>query len=147
MSHNVPLNLTVADAKDFGVPLGIFSLLVLLSAALSPRPILLTSLALLFLLAGWCVHILDFSKASFGKLTTVIFPDGEVRFQSKCRNTIGGVLVGQQWSTHRLAVLRIRTNGVTRNLLILAAQQRKADDFRRLHMWLQQDFYNSLDTG
>lgn len=140
MSHNGPLNLKIASTRDFVVPLGIFSSLVLLSAALSPQPLLLTFLAILFLVAGWCVFTLEIHKVSAGELTSVIFPDGRVTLQSKCRNTIGGLLVGRQWSTHRLAVLHISTDGVSRNLLILAAQQQGADDFRRLNMWLRQDF-------
>jgi len=140
MSHNRPLNLTVAETKDFVVPLGIFSLLVLFSAALGPRPILLISLAILFLVAGWCVYILELSNVKNGKLTSVIFPDGQVKLQSKSEVRILGGLAGQQWSTHRLAILRVSTDGVTRNLLILAAKQHRADDFRRLNMWLRQDF-------
>ena len=145
MSHNRPLNLTVAETKDFVVPLGIFSLLLLFSVALSPRLILLISLIILFLVAGWCVYILEFSKVKNGKLTSVIFPDGQVRLQSRSKVRIRGVLVGQQWSTHRLAILRVNTHGVTRNLLILAAQQQKADDFRRLNMWLRQDFCSGTE--
>src|SRR5210317_2186292 len=109
MLHNRPLNLTVATTGSFVGPLAMISLLALLAAALSPRPILLILLTSLLLVAGWGVFILKFCKVQSGKMTSVIFPDGKVRLQSNRRDTIGGILVGQQWSTHRLAVLRIST--------------------------------------
>jgi hypothetical protein len=142
MLHNRPLNLTVATTGSFVGPLAMISLLALLAAALSPRPILLILLTSLLLVAAWGILILKICKVQAGKLTSVIFPDGKVRLQSNRRDTIGGFLVGQQWSTHRLAVLRISTDGVSRNLLILAAQQKGAGDFRRLNMWLRQDLFS-----
>lgn len=142
MLHNRPLNLTVATTGDFVAPLAIVSLLALFAAALSPRPILLILLMSLLLVAGWGVFILKFSKVQTGKLTSVIFPDGKVRLQSNLSDTIGGFVVGQQWSTRRLAVLHLNSEGVSRNLLILAAQQQGAGDFRRLNMWLRQNLFS-----
>jgi len=145
MLHNRPLNLRVATAKDFVVPLGIFSLLLLLSAALSSEPVLLILMTILFLVAGWYVYILKFYKVDTWNLASTFYSDGQVRLQSNYKDTIGGSLVGQQWSTNRLAVLRIRTQDVTRNLLILSAQQQEADDFRCLNMWLRQGFCSGTE--
>lgn len=142
MLQNKPLKLSVATARDFAVPLGIFSLLVLFAAALSPLPASSTLLAILLLSAGWSLYILRFLKVNSGILTAVIYADGQVCLQSEFEETRGGVLIGQQWSTNQLAVLRVGIDGIACTLIILGAQQANASDFRRLTMWVRQGSYS-----
>jgi hypothetical protein len=139
MPHNRPLTLKVANRKDFIVPIGILFVLTVISALLSPEPFLLTILVLLLFGAGWFIYILDFHKVNDVKLILVIFPDGRVRFESGQETEIIGFLNGQQWYTRGVAILRITTQGKQQYLAVLSAQQ-KADEFRRLKVWLRQDF-------
>jgi hypothetical protein len=73
-----------------------------------------------------------------------IFPDGRVRLESGQEPEIIGLLSGQQWCTHDVAILRITTQGKQQHLAVLSAQQ-EADEFRQLKVWLRQDFCS--DTG
>ena len=140
MTHSRPIELTVAGRRDFAVPVGLLMLLVALAALLSPQPVLLMAVTVLILLAGWRKFTLEFSKVNEGKLILIIFADGRVRLESGHEAIIEGVLDGQQWCTHRLAVLRITDRDATRRLALLSSAQRNPDDFRRLNMWLRQDF-------
>ena len=140
MTYNRPIELTVADRRNFAVPVGFLLLLAVLAALLSPQPVLLTALMALILLAGWRRLTLEFSKVNEVKLILVIFADGRVRLESGHKAIIEGVLDGQQWCTHQLAVLRITDRDSTRRLAILSSTQKGSDDFRRLNMWLRQDF-------
>ena len=144
MSNNRPVTLKVANRKDFIVPLGIVFVLTVISALLSPQPFLLTILVLLLFGAGWLVYILDFHKVNDVKLILVIFPDGRVRLESNQETEIVGFLSGQQWCTHGVAILQVTTRGKQQHLAVLSAHQ-KADEFRRLKVWLRQDFCS--DTG
>ncbi|MFC1776329.1 hypothetical protein ACFL3I_03180 [Pseudomonadota bacterium] len=140
MSYNKPTRLIVANRRDFVLWVGLLMLLAVLSALLSSQPVLLIVLTILIFVTGWGISTLDFSKVTAAKLTLVIFADGRVSLESTNGDTIEGFLDAQQWCTHRVAVLRVAIEGTTRRLVIVSAQQQNADDFRRLNMWLRQDF-------
>lgn len=144
MSYNRPIRLTVANRRDFVIPIGLLMLLALLSALLSSQPALL---AVLIFTIGWGIFTLSFSKVNEAKLTLVIFADGRVGLESTHKDIIEGFLDGQQWCAHRVAVLCVADGGSLRRLVILSAQQQNADDFRRLNMWLRQDFFNLKSEG
>ena len=139
MPYNKPIRLTVANKRDFVIPMGLLMLLAVLSALLSSQPALLI---VLIFATGWGIFTLGFPKVSKTKVILNIFADGRVGLESGQKYTIEGVLDGQQWCTHRVAVLRVADGGSTHKLVILSAQQQNADDFRRLNMWLRQEFFN-----
>ena len=143
MPYNRSLTLKVANRKDFAIPIGILFVLTIVSALLSPQPVLLTTLVLLLFGVGWFVCILYFTKVNDVKLMLVISPDGRVRLESVQESDIVGVLSGQQWCTHHVAVLRYTARGKQQYLLVLSAQQ-NADEFRRLKVWLRQDFCSDI---
>jgi len=143
MPYNQPLTLKVANRKDFATPIGVLSVLTIVSALLSPQPMLLTTLMLLLFGAGWLIYILDFTKVNDVKLILVISPDGRVRLESGQEPDIVGFLSGQQWCTHHVAVLRYTARGKQQYLLVLSAQQ-NTDEFRRLKVWLRQDFCSDI---
>ena len=136
MSYNGPIKLAVANRQDFSIPMGLLMLLAVLAALLSPQPALLV---VLILATGLGIFTLGFSKVNDSKLTLVIFEDGHAGIESAHKDTIEGFLGGQQWCTHHVAVLCVADGVSKRRLVILSAQQREADEFRRLNMWLRQD--------
>jgi len=142
MPYNRPLTLKVANRKDFILPIGFLFVLTVVSAILSPQAVLLTILVLLFG-AGWFVYILDFAKVNDVKFILVIFPDGRVRLESDQESEIVGNLSGQQWCTRHVAVLRYTTQGKHQYLVVLSTQQ-NTDEFRRLKVWLRQDFCSDI---
>ena len=144
MTYDSPIKLTVADNRDFVGPAGLLTLLAVLSALLSPQPVLLTIAAALILLTGWGIFTLSFSKVNEDKLILVILADGQVRIESGHEGILEGCLDGQQWCVQRIAVLRIAAGDSTRRLAVLSHGQINHDDFRRLKMWLQQDFCNGI---
>lgn len=144
MPHNRALRLKVANRKDFAVLLPVFFILVLIAAALSPQPVLLTLFVLILFGAGLLLHILGFCKVNEVELILLIFPDGRLRIESVHEPDIEGVLQGQQWFTRHLTILRYVTGGKHQTLILLSARQ-NADDYRRLSVWLRQDFCS--DTG
>jgi len=137
MVNNRSLTLSIAGKKDFTVLNRILFLLVVLAAALSPQPVILTILAVLLIGAGWTSGILYFSKVTDLELILVIFADGRIRLSSSCGNIVEGFLDGQQWCTRRIAVLRVTTGSKTQNLIVLSGQQ-APDEYRRLNVWLRQ---------
>jgi len=143
MPYNQPLTLKVANGTDFAVPIGILFVLTIVSALLSPQPAVLTTLVLLLFGVGWFVYTLDFIKVNDVKFILVIFPDGRVKLESGQESDITGILSGQQWCTHHVAVLRYTARGKQQYLLVLSAQQ-NADEFRRLKVWLRQDFCSDI---
>ena len=148
MLLNKPLKLKVANKNDFAVAACIGSLLVLLAALLSPQPVLMSIFVIIICLAGWGAYILRFSKVNSEKLTLVVFSDGQIRLESNRKDTVGGFLEGQQWCIYQFAILRVSVGDTDRNLLVLSAQQRQKDDFRRLNMWLRQGVGNGTrETG
>lgn len=76
-------------------------------------------------------------------MTSVIFPDGRVRLESNLEEKVAGFLDGQQWCTRWFAVLRFSNGNTVRKMVIRPSQQQRADDFRRLNMWLRQDLFSS----
>jgi hypothetical protein len=116
-----------------------------LTAALGgTHPIILIAVPVTVFVAAWAAGIFGFSNSNNNvKLTSVIFPDGRVHLESGEIRFTAAVLDTQQWSTDRLAVLRIKAGGKRRNLLILASRQRDVDEFRRLAVWLRQDLCNN----
>jgi len=137
MENKDTLTLRIAGKKDFAVLNRILFLLIILSALLSPQPILLTIFVISVTGAGWATGILCFSKVDVVELTLVIFTDGQVRLSSDCGNIYEGFLDGQQWCTRRIAVLRIATECKTQNLIVLSGQQ-TPDEYRCLKVWLRQ---------
>jgi hypothetical protein len=137
MSYNNPIRLTVANRRDFVIPVGLLMLLAVLAALLSSQPALLT---VLIFATGWSIFTFGFSKVNKSKLILIIFADGRVGLESSDKDTIEGFLDGQQWCTHQVAVLRVADGDSLRRLVIRSARQQNADDFRRLNMWLRQDF-------
>ena len=137
MAEKESLTLKIAERKDFAGLNRILFLLVVTSAALSPLPVYLTVFTVLLVGAGWIAHILCFSKVNGIKLTLVIFADGQICLCSGCGDVVKGFLDGQQWCTHRIAVLTIATGSKTQNLIVLSGQQ-APDEYRRLKVWLRQ---------
>ena len=144
MPHNRPLTLKVANRKDFIPLVSTLFVLVLVSATLSPQPLLLVLLAVSVFAAGWFAPTLWISNVNDVELISVIFPDGQISLKSDFGTDCEGFLSGQQWCTQHVAVLRYETGGKRRYLVLLSAQQ-NANDYRRLIVWLRQDFCN--DTG
>ena len=141
MPNEQALTLKVANGRDVILPLTILALLALVSALLSPQPVVLLITVLLVLVSGWVLRILYLYNVSDVILTSVIFPGGQVKIKFDDKNMIAGSLDGQQWCTRHVAVLRIiDKQGGVQKLLILSMQQQSADVFRRLNMWLRQDF-------
>ena len=143
MPYNRSLTLKVANRKDFAIPIGILFVLTIVSALLSPQPAMLSTLVLLLFGVGWFVSILDLTKVNDVKFMLVISPDGRVRLESGQGSDITGYLSGQQWCTHHAAVLRYTARGKQRYLVVLSTQQ-NADEFRRLKVWLRQDFCSDI---
>jgi hypothetical protein len=139
MPDSRPLTLRVANQGDFAIAFCVLGLLALFAALLSPWPVLMSIVMILLFGAGWGAYILGIFKINRKKWTLLVFPDGQLRLESNGKDSVGGVFEGQQWCTHSFAILRIRVGGTTRKLLILSTQQ-SDDDFRRLNMWLRQDF-------
>jgi hypothetical protein len=117
-------------------------LLAVLAALLSPQPVLMTAFTVLILSTGWGIFTFGFSKVNKSELILIIFADGRVELESVHEDTIEVFLDGQQWCTHQAAVLRVADGDSLRRLVILSVQQQNADDFRRLNMWLRQNFFN-----
>ena len=144
MPDSRPLTLRIAQKKDFAILNRILFLLVLLSFLLSPQPVALTSLAALGIGIAWIAHAGYIYRAnnhiSDAKLTLIIFMDGRVRLDSICGGVVEGFMNGQQWCTHRVAVLRIATGGETQKLIILSGHQ-ATDEYRRLNVWLRQNIF------
>ena len=143
MPYNRPITLKVAHRKDFIIPIGFLFALTIVSAVLSPQPVLLTMSVFILFGAGWLLYILNCHKISDINLISVILPDGRVRLESDQETEIVGILSGQQWCTHRVAVLRLTARGKQKYLVVLSAQQ-KTDEFRRLEVWLRQKFRNNI---
>ena len=139
MPHNRSLTIRVANKSDFAVVVRVLGLLALLAALLSPRPVLMSIMIILLFGAGWGANILGFFKINRKKWTLLVFSDGQLRLESNGKDSVGGFFEGQQWCAHWFAILRTRVGGTTRKLLILSTQQTDGD-FRRLNMWLRQDF-------
>ena len=143
MLNNIPIRLQVSNREDSTLPLFFSGLLIVLAALLSAHPLFLAAGAILLVGAGWVAKTLQFPKTKSEELTSVIFPDGRVRLESNQEDTIDAFLDGQQWCTRWLAVVRVTNGDKIRKLVIRSAKQPTADDFRRLNMWLRQDFCNS----
>ena len=140
MPFNQPLTLKVADESVFAVPLLLVVILSMLSAVLSPYPVGLSLFIFLLCAAAWKFDILGIYNTNNADVISVIHPDGRVGVKSGHQDMFEGFLEDQNWCTRGLAVLRITRGKKTTRLVILAIQQDNGDDFRRLNMWLRQDF-------
>ena len=143
MLHKTPIRLKVSNSEDWGRPVFWLNLLLVPAALLSPYPVLLTSAAILFAGAGWITRTLKHSKTNNVKLTSVIFPDGQVRLESHGEGKVVGFLDGQQWCTRWFAVLRFSNGNTIHKMIIRSSQQQGVDDFRRLNIWLRQDLFSN----
>lgn len=139
MPHSGSLTLKIARKNDFATPVRVLFGLALLAAVLSPRPYLTFCMVILACIAGCAVDILRFTKVKPECSTVTILPEGQIRLESSNKDTSGGALVGQQWSTRYISVLRVELGDGTRYLPILSSQQH-TNDYRRLLLWLRQDF-------
>jgi hypothetical protein len=139
MPHNSPLTFRVAGKQDYVFLALILFVLIVVSTALNPQPVMLIILSFVVCGAGWFVNTLDFSNLNDIKLISVIFPDGKVRIESGGEYKIEGILSGQQWCSHHVAVLRFATGGKHRYLVLFSVQQH-VEEYRRLKVWLRQDF-------
>ncbi len=146
MPHNRPLILKVAGKNDFLVPGLVVSVLILVSALLSTQPIPMTAFVIALLGAGWTIFMSGWSKSTEMKLTAFIFMDSSIKIKSDQETKTEAVLSGQQWCNRKFAVLAYICAGKRHKLVILSAQQ-DVDDYRRLLVWLRQDFVmNSADN-
>ncbi len=143
MPYSRPLTLKVANRKVFTILIGILFVLSLVSALLSPQPVLLTIFVLLIFGVGWLTGILDISNVKDVKLILIIFPDGRARLEADQELKSEGILSGQQWCTQRVAILRYIAHGKRHHLILLSTQQ-SVDEFRRLKVWLRQDFCSDI---
>jgi len=139
MPHNNPLMFQVANRKDFAIPFAFLFVLAMLSAILSTYFIPLSLLATLVFGAVWFKYTLDLCKVNVVELISSIFPDGRMTLKPGQHPEIEGYLDGQQWCTRHVAVLRYITGGRHQYMVLLSAQQ-NADEYRRLNVWLRQDF-------
>jgi hypothetical protein len=140
MPFEQALTLKIANREDFTLPVLVVAALSVLSALLSPQPVLLAVFVLLVFATNRVLLTLNIFKINNVKLTSVIFTDGQVKLKSDRQDIFGGFLTGQQWCTRHIAVLRIiNKQGRTKRLVILSTQQQSADVFRRLNVWLRQD--------
>ena len=144
MPHNRSLTFKIANRNDFTLLNGILFALSLICALLSPQPVFLTILVLLLFVTGWFAYILDIPKVNNVISMLILFPDGRVRIELDNKLNTEGFVSGQQWCSQHVAVLRYITGGKRRQLVLLSAHQ-NADEYRRLNVWLRQDFCN--DTG
>lgn len=149
MLQNKPINLKVSGKQDFVLPVCVLYFFALVAGLLSPHPLLLTILTTVVFGARWATIVIELTKANKDELTLVIFPDERVQLKFDQADTIEGFLVGQQWCTRWLAVIRFTAGGTTRKLVLSSVHQHNVNDFRRLHMWLQQGLCNSavVNTG
>jgi hypothetical protein len=144
MSFSKPLKFKVAGRKDFRVLFAVFFLLILLTMAAEPRPLMLTLLMAILSGAGFLVYILGIYKVDDVNLITIIFPGGRVQLESAGKTKIEGFLSGGQWNTSHVTVLRYQTGGKHQQIVLLSAHQH-ADDYRRLQVWFRQEDFK--DTG
>lgn len=139
MPQNGSLTLNIARKGDFALPVCAILALALVAAVLSPRPFLMSGIVIFVCIAGWATYILKKSNVNFEYSALTIFPDGQIRLEFEHIDACGGLLAGQQWSTRYFAILRVKIPAGIRYLPVLSGQQ-QADDYRRLVMWLRQDF-------
>lgn len=139
MLYDTPLILNIANRKDFTIPIVILFVLIIISAMLSPQPVLLTIFATVVIGAGRYVRVFYIRKVNDIYTKLIIFPDARVGLVSDHKPEKEGVLCGQQWCIHRLAFLRCTVSGKKQTLILRSVQQNKGD-FRRLKVWLRQDY-------
>jgi len=99
----------------------------------------MTAFVIALLGAGWTIFTSGLSKPSNMNLTAFIFTDSSIKLKSDQETKTEGVLGGHQWCNRQFAVLRYISAGKRHNLVILSEQQ-DVDDYRRLLVWLRQDF-------
>ncbi len=146
MMNSRPLSLSVAEKKDFDLPVRILGLLVLYSAALSPQPVAMTLLVILLLGAGWIAGTLRYSNICGREVTLTLFPDGQARLSSDDKTVVEGIVQGRFWCTQWLTILSIATQNKSQNLLLLSGQQ-TTGEYRRLSVWLKQNIFAIKNEG
>lgn len=147
MSHNLVIKLNVFDANRtyvlYPACLSLFAIYSLLNSQLVLSALLLL-IVLNFKRIGNILNISNvriFYNGTWDKLTLIIFPDGRVSLESTGKYKIEGSLDSKQWCTRHAAVIRIKRNEKLHSLVVLSVQQDKPGNFRRLNMWLRQNFY------
>lgn len=144
MSFSKPLKFKVANRRDPKALSVVLFLLILLTMAAEPWPLMFILAIVLLGGAGFLFYILGIHKVDNIKLISVIFPDGTVKLESAGKTRIEGILSGGQWSTSHLTLLHYKTGGKPQQIVLLSAHQH-ADDYRRLQVWLRKNVFR--DTG
>lgn len=139
MSHKGPINLKVVSGEHYVYAMRVLVVLGIASACVNTQLLFAAVLLIIFLKMEWVAGTLGFFKVSDSKLTLIIFPDGKLRLESN-ENIIEGNLGSQQWCTNHVAIIQLIDGVETRSLVILSAQQKNQEDFRRFNMWIRQDF-------
>lgn len=140
MPFNKPLKFKVASRRDFHALFVILFLLILMSMAAEPWPLILILAIVLLSGAGVLINTLRIHKTDDVDLISVIFPDGRVTLESATNTRIEGLLSGDQWSTRHITVLRYQAGGKRQQIVLLSAHQH-SDDYRRLKIWLRQSSF------
>jgi hypothetical protein len=140
MSHNHLIKLNILNPISSIFITKTLMFLAALSAWVNSQLILAVVLFVLALSFDRIAVILNLVKVNKIKLTLVIFANGQVRLESSDQDTIEGFLGAQQWCAGHVGILQLIIGNKTRRLVALSTQQNKPDDFRRLKMWLRQDF-------
>jgi len=132
------MTLRVAGRNECVLPALLVSFLLLGSAISSSQPMIMTAGMVLLLGTAWVLFIQKASKATYEKVTSVIFPDGSVKIKFGAYTKLEGVLRGQQWCNSQFAVIKFAETGTNHRFVLLSAQQ-DSSDYRRLLVWLRQD--------
>ena len=119
MSFSKPLKFKVANWRAPKALLAVLFLLILLSMAAEPWPLMYILPIVLLGGAGFLFYILGIHKVDNIKLISVIFPDGRVKLESAGKIRIEGILSGGQWNTSHLTVLRYKTGGKRQQIVLL----------------------------
>lgn len=147
MSHNSQIQLNVFESNNTYVLYPACLLILAITLLINAQPFLSAILFLMvfnFKRLSYILHITNvcgFNNVTENKLTLIIFPDGRVRLESKGKDKLEGFLDSKQWCTRHAAIIRIKTDEKLHNVVVLSKQQNNPGNFRRLNMWLRQNFY------
>lgn len=140
MSYNRLIKLNYLNKRSWLTPTTVLMILVTVSAIVSSEFEIVAILAAVYLGLDWTAVTLRFYNIKDNEFSVNIFPDGRVVLLSAGSVKEEGVLDQQQWCTHHAAVLRVLIRDEIRMLVVLPKLQKETDDFRRLNMWLRQEF-------
>jgi hypothetical protein len=145
MPSNSPIILDILPSGVWAFVISVFLFLTAMSLVQASHPGLALALFLIALGFVRISSILGLFEIKKGKLTLVIFADGQLRLSFANKIKIEGFLGPQQWCTSHAAVLKVFIGGKARNLVVFSALQKNKNDYRRLMMWLRQDIYRDTE--